>query len=326
MLKSSLRMLLLTTALIFAVEPLQSVQGILLPATELAMLNAPDTPGGDTRVQSEDRGNGFVRALRAPFKAIGRLFHRGKKDEVKLERTSEKDAKKFAGQSANSTTVSQLTPSQKPISAGPSATDHLASGRALLNAGSLNEAIAELSTALSLDPKLSEAQTLLGVAYDRKGLAARAEAAFETALHAPDDEAMHLNNLGYLQYKNGEYDKAVKYLKRAAKLAPNDQRIWNNLALTQSQLGKFNDAYKSFVHAGGEFNGHLNIADRLERQGSTREAIKHLEKARELRSESVEVLSRLVALYQTVGQLEKAESAHTRLALLQSVTKVSAQK
>ena len=37
--------------------------------------------------------------------------------------------------------------------------------------GRINEAISELSTAASLDPKLTEAHNLLGVAYDKKGLA-----------------------------------------------------------------------------------------------------------------------------------------------------------
>ena len=310
MLKSPLRILLLTVALIFALEPLQSVHGILLSATELATLNAPDT-STETSVKPEGRGNGFLGALKAPFKAIGRLFGRGKKDNGKLERISEKDIKRFESQVSNATPVTHVTPIEKPISTGASAKDHLERGRTLLNDGNLNEAIAELSTSASLDPKLSEASTLLGIAYDRKGLGTRAQDAFETALHAPDDLAMHLNNLGYLQYKYGEYDKAIKYLKRAAKLAPNDERIWNNLGLAQAELGKFDDAYKSFARAAGEFNGHLNIAIRLENHGSPEEAIKHLEKALALRSNSTVVLTRLVTLYERVGRHERAEQARS---------------
>jgi Flp pilus assembly protein TadD len=312
-------------ALIFAVQPLQSVHGFLMTPTESAILNTPDTAATDAAAKPEGGGNGFLRALKAPFKAIGKLFSRGKKDNVKLERISEKDIKKFEAQTSNAATSNQLTPAQKPVSTGTNAQEHMQRGRDLLNAGKLNEAIAELSTAASLDPKLGEAHTLLGIAYDRKGLAERAQDAFKTALHARDDEAMHLNNLGYLEYKNGEYDKAVKYLKRAAKLAPNDQRIWNNLGLAQTELGKFNDAYKSFARAAGEFNGHLNVAIRLENHGSTDEAIKHLEKALALEPNSRVVLTRLVSLYERAGKPERAEQARNALKA-SSVTNALAEK
>jgi Flp pilus assembly protein TadD len=310
-LRSPLRALLLMVAMVFAVQPLQSVHGFLMSPTESAILNTPDT---DASAKPESGGNGFLRALKAPFKAIGRLFGRGKKDNVKLERISEKDIKKFEGQTSNTTTANQSTPIQKSVSStGSSAQELMERGRTSLNAGKLNEAIAELSTAISLDPKLGEAHTLLGIAYDRKGLAGRAQDSFETALHARDDEAMHLNNLGYLEYKSGDYDQAVKYLKRAAKLAPNDQRIWNNLGLAQTELGKFNDAYKSFARVAGEFNGHLNVAIRLENHGSTDEAIKHLEKALALEPNSQLVLTRLATLYEQKGRHDKAEQARNAL-------------
>jgi Flp pilus assembly protein TadD len=190
----------------------------------------------------------------------------------------------------------------------------LEKGRALLSAGNLNAAIAELSTAASLDPKLSEAHTLLGVAYDRKGLNDLARQSFETALHDPNDQAMHLNNLGYLEYTRGEFKEAVKYLKRAAKLAPNDQRIWNNLGLAQAQLGKFDDAYKSFARSAGEFNGRLNVAARLESQGATDKAIKQLQKALALQPNSSEVMGRLATLYDRSGRLEEAAKVRSSMA------------
>jgi Flp pilus assembly protein TadD len=52
---------------------------------------------------------------------------------------------------------------------GGSASEHLAAGKQFLQDGQYNEAIAELSLAASLDPKLSEAHNLLGIAYNQKG-------------------------------------------------------------------------------------------------------------------------------------------------------------
>src|SRR5260221_6124958 len=95
MLRSPIRVLLFTVALMFAVQPLQSVHGIILSSLELAAISAPDTPA------NSGQGNGFVRALKAPFKAIGRLFGGGKKNPNKLERISAKDVKKFERAPAN---------------------------------------------------------------------------------------------------------------------------------------------------------------------------------------------------------------------------------
>ena len=328
MLKSPTRILLLTVALMFAVQPLQSVHGILLSRLELATVSAPDTPA--TANRQDGQGNGFIRALKAPFKAIGRLFHRGKKDENKLQRISEKDIKKFESAPENrvdNPAPVAVSPSEKSKTVNEtSAIGHLEKGRALLNAGNLNGAIAELSTAASLDPKLSEAQTLLGVAYDRKGLNDLARQSFEVALHDPNDQAMHLNNLGYLEYAHGEYKEAVKYLRRAVKLAPNDSRIWNNLGLAQSELGKFDDAYKSFARAAGEFKGRLNVAVRLESQGATDKAIKQLEKALALQPNSVEVLGRLATLYDRSGRLEEAQRVRKSLATQPVVADASPQQ
>ena len=72
---------------------------------------------------------------------------------------------------------------------------------------------------MSLDPKLTEAHNLLGVAYDKKGFGDRAKDSFERAVKLEED-ADTLNNLGFSLYQNGNYRAAVDRLKRAAKLAP----------------------------------------------------------------------------------------------------------
>jgi Tfp pilus assembly protein PilF len=321
MLKRTLIILAITTALMVVVEPRQTASGILVSKAEWAKVNLIDNLAPDNSEKQEQRGNGLVRALQAPFKAIGRLFGRGKKDSNKLQRLSEKDAKKF--ESAPGTHVNNgamvIRDNTAESSAGSNETtalEHLEKGRALLSSGHLNAAVAELSGAASLDPKLSEAQTLLGVAYDRKGLRDRAQKSFETALHSSDDEGMHLNNLGYLLYKNGDYEGAIKYLKRAAKLNPDDQRIWNNLGMAQCGSGRFDDAYKSFARVVGEFQGRLKVAAYVERQGPAKETIKQLEKANRLRPGSTEVLARLVVLYGGAGRIADANEARASIYVL----------
>jgi len=314
MLRRSIRVMVIVLALVFFAQPLQSVHGILMTPTEIVKMASFETGSSSAGKQE---GNGFLHALGAPFRAIGRLFGHKKKDENKLERITQKDIEKFqtvpASQTVNTTPAAPAanqaasTDGQADnVQGSTDPLDHVFKGRAFLNEGKLNEAITELSTALSLDPKQDAARALLGVAYDQKGLGNLARQTFEAAAPSPDTEAMHLNNLGYLAYTHGEYESAVKYLKRAAKLAPTDQRIWNNLGLAQAELGKFDDAYKSFSQVGGEFNGRLNVAHCLENHGETDKAIKHLQKALKLEPTSRDALGRLATLYDRKGRFEEA--------------------
>jgi Tfp pilus assembly protein PilF len=251
-------------------------------------------------------GNKVARIFAAPFKAFGRLFSH--KDDNKPQRMTEKDADKFV--SVGLSRVDDIrTPDAKKLASANSAKEHLANGRSYLLSGQLNEAIAELSTAASLDPKLSDAHNLLGVAYDKKGLADRARDSYERAVKVEPEDAQTLNNLGFSLYQNGNYRAAVDRLKRAVKLAPSDDRILNNLGLALCRLGKFEEAYKHFARAAGPYTGNLNTARMLERFGRDEDAIKYYEEARRMEPNSALALKRLADLYKRTGRAEASLAA-----------------
>ena len=259
--------------------------------------------------EPKKKGNKVARIFTAPFKAIGRLF---KKDENRLQRMTEKDAERFASVGVERVDDAR-TPEPKKLTAANSAKEHLANGRSYLVSGQLNQAIAELSTAISLDPKLSEAHSLLGVAYDQKGLGDRAKDSYERAVKVEED-AQSLNNLGFSLYQSGNYRAAVDRLKRAVKLAPTDDRILNNLGLALCRLGKFDEAYKHFARAAGAYTGNLNTARMLERFGRDDEAIRFYEAARRIEPNSTLALRRLADLYKQAGNLEQSQIACDTLA------------
>jgi len=264
----------------------------------------------NTGDQQRTQVNNIGDTLSAPFRALGKLFGGGKKSKP-ASKIKEKDIKKF-----ESSQVRQIKDGQTPVANSPSVittpsdasvlADHLQRGREFLQTGQLNEAIAELTLAASIDPKSGDAQTLLGVAYDRKGLGARAREAFEAAVHGQGDRAMHLNNLGFLLYRQGYFDDAINYLKSATKISPDDNRIWDNLTIAQLAADRFDDAYKSSLHVRGDFESRLKIAQSLDARGKLKEAIKYFEKARAIQPGSTEALSELATLYDRTGQDEKA--------------------
>ncbi|MFN2492911.1 MAG: tetratricopeptide repeat protein [Pyrinomonadaceae bacterium] len=264
-------------------------------------------------------GNKVVRILAAPFKAFGRLFRHN--DENKLQRMTEKDAEKFESVGVSRVDDSR-TPQHQKLGLASSAREHLSNGRSYLLSGQINEAISELSTAASLDPKLSEAHSLLGVAYDKKGLSDRAKDSYEKAVKVEPEDAQALNNLGFSLYQNGNYRAAVDRLKRAVKLAPTDERILNNLGLALCRLGKFDDAYKNFARAAGPVTGNLNTARMLERFGREEDAIKYYENARRLEPTSSIALRRLTDLYKRTGRSDKPEPADSTAAAATVVSPV----
>ena len=309
----------LTLALVTSAVPVPRVNAVLMTPEEVAMLDAASRDAED-----QSKGdNTFMRVLKFPVKTIGRLFGVGKKDNNKLQRLSRKDVKKFESVGttkvvdARTTGFETLAPAAESTTAvDPAlvpAQGNLERGRALLHSGNAAEAITVLSSAIAADPKLHEAHSLIGIAYEMKGLRERAFESFEKAVKADDDNGEYLNNLGFLHFKNGNDDKAAKYLKRAVKAAPKVQRYWNNLGLVQAQRGNFEEAYECFVRAGGEYEGHMNVANRSQAMGYSKVAIQHLEQARALRPANAEILLRLHVLYKRTGNDALAAEANTAL-------------
>jgi tetratricopeptide (TPR) repeat protein len=297
---------LLAFALVFTATAFWSATTTRLDGDEAAnVVAASEGPEAGTGAESpaKKKGGRFARFFKAPFKAAANLFGGGDK----VQRMSEKDVAQFESAPLMRVDDARSEPRARAGGGGTEARDYLARGRELLEAGRLNEAIEELSRAVSLDRRLSQAHNLLAVAYDRKGLKERARESFERGLDKGD--AQSLNNVGYWLYTNGNYRAAVERLKLAARLAPADERVLNNLALAQARLGKFDDAYRSFARAAGEFDGHMNVAALAERTGRDAEAIEHYEAARRVRPDSETAARRLADLYARNGRGDEAARA-----------------
>src|SRR4030095_12322771 len=101
MLKSSIFVSLLTVILLFTVAERSSVatagsfDWAALVEIDQDAAETFDTPdSGTAKSTQQKRGNGFARALGAPFRALGRLFGGGKKNDQQARRMSDKDVAK----------------------------------------------------------------------------------------------------------------------------------------------------------------------------------------------------------------------------------------
>jgi tetratricopeptide (TPR) repeat protein len=192
--------------------------------------------------------------------------------------------------------------------------DPLTQGRALLEHGYVQEAIAELSIAATqVGPLLVEANNLLGIAYDRAGRHRDAVEAYNRALAFAPRDANVIANLGYSLYLADDFAGALKRLRQAAKLSPGQPVIYNNLGVVLARTRKYEEAYKYFAIATNEYDAHLKLAAMLEDQGLDRDAVKHYEAALAMQPGASAVLERLVALYKRTGERDKADTARRAL-------------
>src|ERR1041384_8051569 len=96
-------------------------------------------------------GSGFTRALGAPFRALGRLFGGGnsnkKNESSSARKISEKDAATFESAKLSRVKDALSVDVAPSVDMNQPGDVHLQKGRELLNAGKVNEAIAELTVA-----------------------------------------------------------------------------------------------------------------------------------------------------------------------------------
>ena len=286
---------------------------------------------GEAVEASQKKKGGFASALGAPFRAFGRLFGGGKKEKKEQaaekkdgrkegsgeggrpRRLTENDAADFQSATTMRVSYREAAPAAPVASAAAAPPALVAEARARLARDEVGEAISLLSSAAAAAPDLAEAHHLLGYAYDRKGLRQLSLDAYRRALRLAPADPQLLNDYGYTLYLRGEHKEAKDLLKRAAKRAPGDERVWNNLAVVQVKLNQYDDAFKSFARAGGEFKGHMNVGSALERVGRYEDALKHYESARRLNPASRPALQHLFDVYQRLGRAAEAAAARQAL-------------
>ncbi len=111
----------------------------------------------------------------------------------------------------------------------------------------LNEAIAQLTEAVRLDPGNAAAHCDLGSALGQQGHSDAAIAAFRQALRlTPGAAPAHLN-LGVALAQQGAFDEAVACFERAIALAPDAAEPYRSLGVAQLRRGLATEAFAAIA-------------------------------------------------------------------------------
>jgi tetratricopeptide (TPR) repeat protein len=167
-------------------------------------------------------------------------------------------------------------------------------------------------------PNNSRAYNNLGVVYKERGEFDKSIEQFEKSLRANRDYTAVYYNLGDVQYRLGNYENAVAYLKQAltGKLNPQLQLdILNKLGRTYSAMGKTEKAIETFEKAVKIFPSSIvllnNLGVQYIKNDQTNSAIEIYEKAIKI-EEKAYLYNNLALACAKKGDIEKSSLLHKR--------------
>jgi len=109
------------------------------------------------------------------------------------------------------------------------------------------------------------------------------DSGYPKILNEKEFEAIQFSNLGVAWYERGDYDKAIKYYKRAVELNPDFVEAYNNLGVSYAKQGNYSQAIECYKKAAKKDLNYAtpfsNIGVAFYRLGYLEKAVKYFEKA-----------------------------------------------
>lgn len=152
-------------------------------------------------------------------------------------------------------------------------------GRTKFNENDFDHARTSLERSLALRPHHVETENNIGLCWKELGDTAKARAAFEAAIEWQGREAIDAQpffNMGKLLADQGETERALSFLQRAAALAPQNPLIHEELAAAygkQQNLSKAQSELERAVELAPEISGlHFKLGQLYRKLGQTERA------------------------------------------------------
>ncbi len=152
-------------------------------------------------------------------------------------------------------------------------------GLARFGQGQLDQARADLTQAVALDPGLWRAQNALGIVHNRQGRPGEALPCFRAALQARPDLPALYNNLALSHILRQEWPQAEAQLRQALRIAPDYALAANNLGLVLAKQGRDREALRVFAAAEGQAGAHNNLGVVMTWRGQYDQAARHFRQA-----------------------------------------------
>jgi len=171
-----------------------------------------------------------------------------------------------------------------------------------LEAGRIDDAIAQFERALELVPDAGDQHYELGVVLLRVNRLDAAMMHFQRAVRLNPDDAESYNSLGAIAYLRGASDEAIRWFQQSVSVHDNPLAHYN-LGRTFARQHRLDDAVAQYQFAltlkPGDPDTHVGLGAVLVDRGQTKEAIAHYQEALRLKPDLVSALTNLAWILAT---------------------------
>jgi len=203
------------------------------------------------------------------------------------------------------------------ISKAPSkARAHLHLGIAYTEAGRFDQALAEMQTALRLDPTYSAVYFGLGKLYLKQGQLDLSLANFNKTLSLDPDSFQANFQRGNIYFYQKEYERAIQDYSRAIGFDPNSEVLFNQRGMAYDHLGQYSPAlsdYSAAIRLNPDYveayNNRGNVYDIL---GQVGQALTDYNSALRLNPNNAATYYNRGLLYQKQGKPDLADQDFQR--------------
>jgi predicted O-linked N-acetylglucosamine transferase (SPINDLY family) len=146
--------------------------------------------------------------------------------------------------------------------------------------------------------------------FHKEGKLFKAKEIYQSILDREPQHPDALHLLGMLVAQQGEYEDAIKFVRKAIAQFPNSEVLYNNLGNILYKAGRLEEAKDAYqkskkLHP-DSFVAYNNLGINFRRLGKPLESIKFFKKALEIRPDSAEVYSDLGNVFSELNQFSSA--------------------
>jgi tetratricopeptide (TPR) repeat protein len=190
------------------------------------------------------------------------------------------------------------------------ADDKIIFGDALLQKGSVEEAITLYQKALELAPNDPEVYRKIGNTFAKYGRADEAISLYQKALRMRPDSALTCYNLGTALIQKGRIDEAIVLFQKALQMTPGNAFARYDLGTALLQTGRVDEAISQYQKALEIKPDYAlacnNLGNALLQKGRVDEGILQYQKAVQIQPDFALACNNLGTVFQETGRLDEA--------------------
>ena len=187
---------------------------------------------------------------------------------------------------------------------------HINLGKALIDAGRLQDATGHFRQALRIKSDCIEAYNNLGNVFVQTNRPLEALEYYRRALSFKPDYTKALNNMGNALNELGRHEEAAEYCQKALGIDPHFHEAWFNLGnafLNTGRPGEAMDYYQRALALKPDYpQAHNNLGSALNQTGRSEEAVEHFETALSLKPDFAEARLNLGNAFFNLGRVPES--------------------